>query len=65
MMADKSSHFPDDQMIKQGTVPNMTQKVTLKGPDHLGPRWGILADFWVPHDIESIDFQNLLAFGIS
>ena len=25
---------------------------------------GILADFWVPHDIESWNFQNLIVFGI-
>ena len=24
---------------------------------------GILADFWVPDDIESCNFQNLLVFG--
>jgi hypothetical protein len=24
---------------------------------------GILADFWVPHEIESCNFQNLLVFG--
>ena len=24
---------------------------------------GILADFWVPHYIESFNFQNLLVFG--
>ena len=33
-----------------------------KGPDHLGGR-GILADFWVPDDIESCNFQNLLVLG--
>ena len=24
---------------------------------------GIMTDFWVPHDIESCNFQNLLVFG--
>ena len=24
-----------------------------KGPDHLGPGWGIWADFWVLHKIQS------------
>ena len=37
-----------------------------KGADHLGHRYlggsGILADFWVPDDIESCTFQNLLVF---
>ena len=29
----------------------------------LAPVWGILADFSVPHEIESCNFQNLLVFG--
>jgi hypothetical protein len=29
----------------------------------LAPVWGILADLWVPHGIESCNFQNLLVFG--
>ena len=29
----------------------------------LAPGRGILADFWVPHEIESCNFQNLLVFG--
>ena len=29
----------------------------------LAPVWGILADFSVPYEIESCNFQNLLVFG--
>ena len=28
-----------------------------------GPERGILADFWVPHEIESCNFQYWLVFG--
>ena len=30
----------------------------------LAPVWGILADFWVPHEIKSYNFQNLLVFAL-
>ena len=29
----------------------------------MGPGWIALAPFWVPDDIESCNFQNLLVFG--
>ena len=29
----------------------------------MAPVWGILADFWVPHEIKSCNLQNLLVFG--
>ena len=33
--------------------------IAFKGQDHLGPRLGILADFWVLHEIDSWNFQYL------
>ena len=34
-----------------------------KGLIRVGPGWIALAPFWVPDDIESCNFQNLLVFG--
>ena len=33
-----------------------------KGSDHLAHSWGVLADFWVPNEIDSLNFQHMLLF---
>ena len=39
------------------------KKETIKFQIILATGRGILADLWVPHDIEHCNFQNLLVFG--
>ena len=36
--------------------------LTNKGSDHLAHSWGVLADFWVPNEIEIWNFQHMLLF---
>ena len=33
-----------------------------KGSDHLAHSWGVLADFWVPNEIDSVNLQRMLLF---
>jgi hypothetical protein len=39
------------------------QKEGQKDQIILAMVWGILADFWVPHEIESCNLQNFFVFG--
>ena len=55
----ESKTLANIEMFKDGKYQNLW---SLKGPIILATRQGILADFWVPHEIESCNFQNLLVF---
>ena len=47
-----------DYVVKVQQQENIHQKDQII----LATERGILADFWVPHEIESCNFQNLLVF---
>ena len=57
----ESKTLANIEMFKDGKYQNFW---SLKGPIVLATGQGILADFWVPHEIESCNFHNLLVFKI-
>ena len=54
----------------EGQMPKLSQFLDAtilschrsKGSDHLGHSWGVLADFWVPNEIDRLNFQHMLLF---
>ena len=52
-----------DNKSKEHSYPvheKVAGQFSSKGTDPLGHRWGILADFWVSHEIGSGNFQHML-----
>ena len=55
----ESKTLANIEMFKDGKYQKFW---SLKGPMILVTDWGIYTDFWVPHEIKSCNFQNLLVF---
>ena len=57
-----------DNKSKEHSYPvheKVAGQFSSKGTDPLGHRWGILADFWVSHEIGSGNFQHMLDLWFS
>jgi hypothetical protein len=55
---DKELTVPKWVLINRLKIPQMAQK----GLIILAPAGGVLADFWVPNEIDSLNFQHMLLF---